>query len=280
VTTTPTWAASRDALPEGLSDEALELIRRATAPARHEARVIAAAEAALEATADSIVAAECAEASRERLALARTLARCIATDGSVRGGMTWCPAGMSVEAYLDSDDWASNARINPCDAALPDAVAWTRRAGVLCYIEAHGIGGPLGAGSELGGEATDRMSWARVLGKGRRHASDGGAWTDAIRRAGERLSLTTPSPEGVVALAVTCLTGRDLAWAQTYCRARIARLGMQRLQWGGATEAHDAELLRWSQALGELDELTPAPAETGESAGDVLAGDTDPWSGE
>jgi hypothetical protein len=51
-TVTPTWKELRESLGDGISDETLELIRRATAQQRHEARIMAARQAALEATDD------------------------------------------------------------------------------------------------------------------------------------------------------------------------------------------------------------------------------------
>jgi hypothetical protein len=49
---TPTWRETRESLGDGLSEEALEIVRRATAQQRHEARITAARQAAIEATDD------------------------------------------------------------------------------------------------------------------------------------------------------------------------------------------------------------------------------------
>lgn len=52
---------------------------------------------------------------------------------------------------------------------------------VLGLLDGVGIGGRFGAG--LGCASTTRLSCLRALGKGRRQASDGNAWTSAIRQA-------------------------------------------------------------------------------------------------
>jgi len=57
---------------------------------------------------------------------------------------------------------------------------------ILCYAELAGSGGERGMGGGRAGTA--RMSWARGLGKGRRHATDGGAWTAAIEAAAREVA--------------------------------------------------------------------------------------------
>jgi len=49
---TPTWKETRESLGEGLSEETVEIVRRATAQQRHEARVEATRQAALDAVHD------------------------------------------------------------------------------------------------------------------------------------------------------------------------------------------------------------------------------------
>jgi hypothetical protein len=57
---------------------------------------------------------------------------------------------------------------------------------ILTWAELRGEGGP----SNLGGDdaSTVRLSWAQVLGKGRRKASDGPAWDAALAEAGSGLA--------------------------------------------------------------------------------------------
>lgn len=90
-----------------------------------------------------------------------------------------------------------------------------RQAKLIAQIELHGIGGDLGLGRGLLGTA--RMSWARKLGKGRRHASDGDAWDAAIAYAfkgdGPELGQVTPA---LVVSTCDSLPAEDLLWPQTY----------------------------------------------------------------
>jgi hypothetical protein len=86
------------------------------------------------------------------------------------------------------------------------------RAWGLAYIEAH-----LGVGTRGGypadGGCTARMPFAWFLGKGRKQAADGPAWTAAIRGAAERLKrwLLESHPEGWSAQIVLVPYGHQVA---------------------------------------------------------------------
>src|SRR5690554_6686769 len=108
-----TWKDLRSQLPGGLSEDSVELVRRATAPARHEQRVTATIDAALTAV---------------------------------------------LEIYSSPD--LEVRRVTPFVC---------RMAACLIALDRNGTGGRYGAGG--GSAATERMSWARALGKGRRQAS-------------------------------------------------------------------------------------------------------------
>src|SRR5690606_2259544 len=132
-----TWKDLREQLPAGLSEDSVELIRRATAPMRHEKRVNATIDAALTAV---------------------------------------------LEIYSSPD--LDVRRVTPFVC---------RVAACLIAFDRNGAGGRYGAGG--GGAATDRMSWARSLGKGRRQASDGSAWLAAAADAESILLDRAARPE-------------------------------------------------------------------------------------
>lgn len=78
----------------------------------------------------------------------------------------------AIEAVIFDDDvLVSDLHTRP---EVAEAVA--AATAMLAVIELHGIGGRLG----ITGAATDRMPWASSLGKGRKQATDGGAWDGAI----------------------------------------------------------------------------------------------------
>ena len=108
-------------------------------------------------------------------------------------------------------------------AALPECA--DSLVAALCLVEAGGTGGPGG----YAGDATRRMSWATGLGKGRRQATDGGAWTAAIVAAGNRLCSDTGHISGStcddVAVLSVHLTGPDLEWPLAYCLRLAAEWG-------------------------------------------------------
>jgi len=90
--------------------------------------------------------------------------------------------------------------------------ATDRQLGALMALEASdGIGGPGG----YAGGGTARMGWARGLGKGRRQASDGAAWTAAIAAAGYALLPGGPGIDDVIT-AAELITGGDLYWPLSY----------------------------------------------------------------
>lgn len=122
-------------------------------------------------------------------ALASLPRAAVARAGAEQAGFT----GFAVDLVVSAGAPARHsARVAIAIEAALDAAAgaggtWARDPGlaaVLCRWEVAGSGGHLGA---LGG-ATTRAPWARCLGKGRRQASDGAAWTAAIEEAGETLA--------------------------------------------------------------------------------------------
>jgi hypothetical protein len=98
-------------------------------------------------------------------------------------------------------------------AAYPDATP--RQLGAICALEAGGVGGPGG----YSGDSTSRMSWAASLGKGRKQATDGQAWTAAITAAGHNLLPGGPSTADVAA-AAEVLAGSDLEWPLAWALRR------------------------------------------------------------
>lgn len=100
----------------------------------------------------------------------------------------------------------------PEGAAAAPADARQRMAAALA-LALHGVGGPLGLGGVDG--RTDRPSWARRLGSGRRHAHDGSAWTAALEGALQALACH-PAPGDVADLIDTAERHGDLLWVVTY----------------------------------------------------------------
>lgn len=98
-----------------------------------------------------------------------------------------------------------------------------RMVGTLLTLEAGGTGGRGGFGlGDDGDRGTSRMSWAGRLGKGRRHASDGGAWTAAITQAGSTMT-ERPDPHDVSAI-LPAIRPVDLAWPLAYALRRAYEL--------------------------------------------------------
>src|SRR5690606_5177602 len=191
-----TWKDLREQLPSDLSEDSVELIRRATAAERHLARVNATIDAALSAV---------------------------------------------LEIYTSPD--LDVRRVTPFVC---------RMAATLIALDRNGTGGRYGAGG--GSAATDRMSWARALGKGRRQASDGSAWLAAaadaesilLDRAARPEEFSHPAvgwgwhpwrgpdsppecqgpigPDDVIRAVREAVCGDDLAFARSYCRARLVDL--------------------------------------------------------
>jgi hypothetical protein len=76
-------------------------------------------------------------------------------------------------------------------------------AALLCLLDTAGIGGHDG----VEGAATQRLACFSALGKGRKQARDGGAWSAAIAQAAEELlpGAMLYAPNGVVSLGVSNL---------------------------------------------------------------------------
>lgn len=95
-------------------------------------------------------------------------------------------------------------------AAFPTAT--DRQIGVILALEAgDGVGGKGG----YAGGSTARMRWAARCGKGRRHATDGDAWTLAIKTASVNLMSRAPDVDDIRDVA-DLLTEDDLAWPLSY----------------------------------------------------------------
>jgi hypothetical protein len=144
-----TWAALHATLPDGMSVEAHDLIRRITAPERHEWRIQQAAYAAL----------------KEALRLHPAYSPESFPEETLRKWSRgeWDGSGLySVEPY------------GPFRLAI-----------LLCEMESRGRGGPhnMGLHNGQGDRSSARMPWAQALGKGRARATDGPAWTAAISDA-------------------------------------------------------------------------------------------------
>lgn len=95
----------------------------------------------------------------------------------------------------------------------------------LASVELHGRLG-------LEGGSTARMPWARRLGKGRRHASDGQAWDVAIERAFAQVPteaggvlgrLGEPTISAVLDAAERFVEDEALPWLVAYCLHRALR---------------------------------------------------------
>lgn len=126
----PTWRDLRESLPAGLTDDTIELIRRRTAPARHEARVLAAAEAALDYVGDAT------------------------TEGDHYAEQQLCDMRKDCVIRVREGRWPEHSESYA--HITSGAHAWGLRAAVVLLLEHNGIGGTL----DLGGGRTARMSWA------------------------------------------------------------------------------------------------------------------------
>jgi hypothetical protein len=87
----------------------------------------------------------------------------------------------------------------------------------LLELELHGTGGHGG----YSGGTTRRMSWATGLGKGRHHASDGGAYDAAINSVARQLETTELVPPEDVTNLLGVLPTQDLEWVEAYATWRM-----------------------------------------------------------
>lgn len=85
----------------------------------------------------------------------------------------------------------------------------------IAAFELHGIGGSL----DISGGATVTMSWRRGLGKGRRQATDGGAWDAAIRSMIPSSTDDHVSPDDAL-MAIPFVRPVDLEWPMAYALDR------------------------------------------------------------
>lgn len=130
------------------------------------------------------------------------------------------PLLVALHVAATAEDRAVSRRRAVRDAAMSWLTdAHERALPALLAIELGGIGGRMGFGPN-GGDATQRMGWARGLGRGRRHATDGTAWTDAIQHefsvAGGVGAVTSAM---VVQVAELCSVD-DIEWPLAYALRR------------------------------------------------------------
>lgn len=159
---------------------------------------------------------EAIEAVRAATAEARAEARVqqtiMAAVGAVGGDPDLVLAVLYALRYYDLSPDERADRVAPIRDIM-------RAAGALCAIEATAGGGRY----RVSGPApTCRAPWARALGKGRRQASDGDAWTAAIAQAGASLLVaagggTVPSSEDVALIP----PGVDDDGVRAYARHQI-----------------------------------------------------------
>ena len=103
--------------------------------------------------------------------------------------------GRKWAAYQAARQWLSYAYDFRRDYATLGAYAKA-----LCFAEGHGL---YGGSPRKPGTGTTRHPAFRFLGKGRRHAADGAAWTAAIAAvAAESHADVTVDPDGRLAIAV------------------------------------------------------------------------------
>lgn len=149
----------------------------------------------------------------------------------------------------DLSDEARAERVAPVRAIV-------RAAGALCAIEATAGGGRY----RVSGPApTCRAPWARSLGKGRRQASDGDAWTAAIAQAGASLLVAAgsgidPSAEDVALIP----PGVDDDGVRAYARCQIWHLARRVADHAAAAPLYlgwSGILARWADPPPTLREL-------------------------
>jgi hypothetical protein len=142
----------------------------------------------------------------------------------------------------------NDAAQSAADAVQPNALGFAL---TLLTAEICGVGGK----DDVGGQATARMAWAQSLGKGRKQASDGGAWTSAIESCAEEMFLRTGAkitPEGIK-------TEHGLAdWRLVPDRwmMSVAREGLRRSWglyfWNPGFLPFDLDALGWAKKVNEV----------------------------
>jgi hypothetical protein len=204
---TNTWNKQRETLPPGLSGTAVELIRLATAPARHQARVDATIEAALQA-----VCAEPGVATRRECRLAEVLC---AIDLHGRGGGL-LGRGMPSTSRLAAFGSLGSGRRNAGDgAAYMAALAEAER---LLGDYAVSYGPCRWHGRDVSGPACRITEQAAVAFLGRRVLWDESSLA-AREYARMRLAETAVRP-----MAVAIMAGEDVheRWRSDHARQLIA----------------------------------------------------------
>jgi hypothetical protein len=137
---------------------------------------------------------------------------------------TWGADRSDIVAWVRRED-SAYPDLRSADLPVPLTDEQRRALGVIAALEVHGIGGPGG----YTGDATARMSWAIGLGKGRRQASDGAAWSSAIGA----LADAAPSPEAVTA-ALPYIRHADLEWPMAYALGQVQATMAIDAQWARA----------------------------------------------
>ena len=145
---------------------------------------------------------------------------------------------------------------------------------VLCRLDAHGIGGRDG----VGGQATDRLPAFQALGKGRKQATDGGAWTAAIAEAGTQLAeqvdfcaaadgggLTVTDGATTLCVSLCMITsGEDVRWWRTLVREGLRRCAAipELSGWFHAMphSTYSGELPMWAALVNAIEEAMTSSA--------------------
>jgi hypothetical protein len=146
------------------------------------------------------------------------------------------------------------ARVAAAIVALADYCGGDGRAmHVVSALELQGIGGVDG----IEGRATARMSWAKGLGKGRKQACDGDAWTAAIAEAATQCSLYSDlTPATVRQVAESAVIAADMPWVVAYARAqRHAGIPRVRAAVMSPADHEEGEAQRLSALVAEWREI-------------------------
>src|SRR5690606_29811356 len=191
-----TWKDLREQLPGDLSDDAVELIRRATAPERHKQRVNATVDAALTAVLE-IYSSPDLELRRVTPFVCRLAATLIALDVNGTGGR-----------YNAGGDFAATARMSWARALgkgrrqASDGAAWMAAAA--------------DAQSLLLGRAARPEEYS--------HPAVGWSWHPYSGPDSPPEYQGFIGPDDVIRTVREVICGNDLEFARSYCRARIVEL--------------------------------------------------------
>lgn len=191
-----TWKDLREQLPSDLSDDAVELIRRATAPMRHEKRVNATVDAALTAVLE-IYSSPDLELRRVTPFMCRIAATLIALDRNGTGGPHNAGGGFAATARMS---WARGLGKGRRQAS--DGAAWMAAAA--------------DAESLLLGSAARPEEYS--------HPAVGWSWHPYRGPDSPPEYQGFIGPDDVTRAVREAVCGDDLEFARSYCRARIVEL--------------------------------------------------------